>query len=218
MAMTVRVAQASGNNFPAHSLFVTSALKQPDISRGGGMARVTELPQFRPVWIWDITDRVGWGLANRRADVQLVQLSINKLIPKLGLVDFSKPQAMGPMGRTHAPLQPLKVDGLVGNKTANAIASYIRRKGNTADQAIDPVYPLLGRLGGDPIGRVSWHCRPFISGRCSSSTRTIFRPMAVSSTKANFRSRCRGKWLSPERDALAFARAALHLISFAAVV
>jgi hypothetical protein len=152
MAMTVRVAQASGNNFPAHSLFVTSALKQPDISRGGGMARVTELPQFRPVWIWDITDRVGWGLANRRADVQLVQLSINKLIPKLGLVDFSKPQAMGPMGRTHAPLQPLKVDGLVGNKTANAIASYIRRKGNTADQAIDPVYPLLGRLGGDPIG------------------------------------------------------------------
>ncbi|WEX10865.1 hypothetical protein [Chelativorans sp. AA-79] len=116
------------------------------------MARVTELPQMNPVWIWDITDRVGWGLTNRRADVQLVQLSINKLLPKLGLVDFRKPQGMGPMGKTHAPLRPLKVDGYLGNETANAIASYIRHKGHTNDQAIDPVYPLLSRLHGDPVG------------------------------------------------------------------
>jgi hypothetical protein len=118
------------------------------------MARVTEFPStFRPIWIWDITDKVGWGLVNRRADVQLVQLSINKLIPKLGLVDYRRKPSPGPlpgMG-VYPPLAPLKVDGLMGNETANAIKSYTALKGNTTDQAVDPVYPLLARLHGDPV-------------------------------------------------------------------
>ena len=120
----------------------------------GIMARVTEFsPTFRPIWIWDLTDKVGWGLVNRRADVQLVQLSINKLIPKFGLIDHRKKAGPGPLPGigVYAPLAPLKVDGYMGNETANAIKSYITHKSITTDQAIDPVYPLLARLKGNPI-------------------------------------------------------------------
>src|SRR5262245_32762815 len=105
-----------------------NAVRRWQVGDRGHVARATEFsPVFRPIWIWDLTDKVGWGLVKRRADVQLVQLSINKLIPKLGLVDFRKKGGTGPLPGMigHPPLGALKVDGYTGNETANAIRSYI---------------------------------------------------------------------------------------------
>jgi hypothetical protein len=134
------------------------------------MARVTELNNgFSPIWIWDLTDRVGWGLRNLRPDVQLVQFAINKLIPKLGLIDRRKMlQNFGPGMQTFAPLAPLKPDGFMGTETANAINSYVSTLGSR-DQAIDPVYPLLDRMHGDPTGGA------FLTAFMKIGQRTMFR-------------------------------------------
>jgi hypothetical protein len=133
------------------------------------MARVTELDGFKPIWIWDLTDRVGWGLKNLRADVQLVQLHINKLIPKLHLLDFRHPQGSLGAGMTsYAALSPLAVDGYIGNETANAIRSYLVTRPGVKDQAIDPVYPLLSRLKGDPTNP------GVIAGAQAITRRTMF--------------------------------------------
>lgn len=120
------------------------------------MARITELgDRFKPVWIWDVTDRVGWGMPNQRGDVQLVQLSINKLIDKLRLTDRRKRlNTMGPGLSQFAPLQPLVLDGFFGKETANAISSYLGRVGGfrPSDEIVDPVHPLLQGMRGDPTG------------------------------------------------------------------
>jgi hypothetical protein len=120
------------------------------------MARVTEFPSkgsFGTLFIFDLTERVGFGMKNNKGDVQLVQLSLNRLIGKFDLRDFRKPQQGGPVGAVFAPLKPLNVDGFFGKETANAIESYLKVPSSptSPDRVIDPVHPLVNGLNGDPI-------------------------------------------------------------------
>ena len=116
------------------------------------MARLTDMPDGVPVQIFDVGDRVGWKLANKLEDVQLVQFAINKVAPKLGLVDRRKLiHNFGAEFREYAPLAPLVVDGKLGTETANAITSYQAdikfRFGTTPDNVVDPVYTTTAKMG-----------------------------------------------------------------------
>lgn len=117
------------------------------------MARVTNLPGFmmHPVWIWDLDKQIGWGLANRRSDVMLVQVALNRVMKQLHLADARKKPTWGPLGAEYPDLAYLKPDGLWGNETYNAVATYQRRAGSS-DGMVDPVYPLFVNLSGDPTG------------------------------------------------------------------
>jgi hypothetical protein len=123
------------------------------------MARITEMPAFMltPVWIWDLDQQVGWGYANRRDDVMLVQVALNRVMKQLGLVDTRKKGNIGPMGPEYPDLALLKTDGKLGTETQNAIIAYQRLTGSS-DGLVDPVHPLLKNISGDPTGGqlMSW--------------------------------------------------------------
>lgn len=122
---------------------------------GQDMAQITDMPPMflRPVQIFDVTGKVGWGLHNSIEDVQLVQYAINKLAPKLGLLDFrKKTSSSGPGLNSYSHLAALTPDGKMGPETANAIASYQIYTHATPDNTVDPVYVLFDRLHGNPIG------------------------------------------------------------------
>jgi len=127
------------------------------------VAQLTRMPpMFLPVEIIDVSLGVGFGRPNDRADVQLVQFGLNKIMSAPGgagqLPDLSKRGVPSPAGGTVSPpLPPLVVDGIFGNKTFAALKAYQAAVigGGTAllpDGAADPVHAQLAQLGGDPIG------------------------------------------------------------------
>jgi hypothetical protein len=116
------------------------------------MAQTTAFPpnttrDFGTAWIWDLTDRIGWGMPNGRADVQLMQYHINDLIPKLGMKDMRKRT-----GKGFATLAYLVVDGYWGSETHNALESYLTLGSSpySPDKIMDPVYTAFHYLHGDP--------------------------------------------------------------------
>ncbi len=117
------------------------------------MARITSMPTFmlRPVWIWDLDQSVGWGRANMRDDVLLIQVMLNRVMRQLGLTDGRKRTDpwMGP-DSAHPDLAFLKTDSKFGPETHYAIRTY-QARGGTVDGAADTVYPLLQNPGSDPL-------------------------------------------------------------------
>ncbi|HEY2015475.1 MAG TPA: hypothetical protein VGH38_18345 [Bryobacteraceae bacterium] len=114
---------------------------------------------------------VGQSQVNRRADVQLVQAHINELIVHLGLQDLRKGKP-GPLGLEYPPLKQLEEDGWWGPETAAAVHSYQSsasfRHGCARDGRVDPAYPLLDQLKGDPTGY------GYMSAYFNIQKRTIF--------------------------------------------
>jgi hypothetical protein len=130
------------------------------------MAQVTEFPsshsfQFVASWVWDLTDRIGWGMPNGRADVQLMQYHLNDLIPKMDLRDYRKRTPSG-----FAKLGFLVVDGYWGKETANALDSYLTLGSSpkSPDRVLDPVYKAIHYLHGDPLSG-GLHGRDLIRNR-----------------------------------------------------
>ncbi len=117
------------------------------------MAQVTNLTSLgtRPIWMYDVTARVGPGLGNQRDDVALVQLAINAIMRSKNLRDSRArfdPRPTNPLSNIshgYPLLSFLVVDGYFGPETSNAVITYQRANGNVCDGIIDPVYPLIGK-------------------------------------------------------------------------
>jgi hypothetical protein len=113
------------------------------------MVQTTHMPTGRPVWIWDVSQSVGWVKPDDRSDVGLVQLLINRIVRVKDLRDSRGKYYQGPddpmFGRVHGyPLLDfLEVDGWFGPETANAINAYQAATPYFRDGVVDPVYPLI---------------------------------------------------------------------------
>ena len=116
---------------------------------GDAMVQTTNFTSGRPIWIWDVSQSVGWVKPNKRSDVALVQLLINRVMRYEDLRDSRKRYYQGPddplRGRYHGypPLDFLEVDGWFGPETSNAINAYQAASPYFRDGVVDPVYPLV---------------------------------------------------------------------------
>jgi hypothetical protein len=122
------------------------------------MARITEMPRgILPLWIHDVTHPVSWKWFCYRDDVLLLQYALNKFMAKKKLTDFNAKPTIGPMGREWAPMAPLVVDGIFGNKTHGALTSYHRTGCTSVDGDVDPVYKYISGRTGDPVSPRNIH-------------------------------------------------------------
>jgi peptidoglycan hydrolase-like protein with peptidoglycan-binding domain len=83
-----------------------------------------------PKWyteFFDVTGTVGWGCKNHKDDVMLVQLLLRRHY-----------MYRSNLGLSTKPALIVKVDGIFGDKTAEAIVAYQRHGGTLVDGKVDP--------------------------------------------------------------------------------
>lgn len=117
------------------------------------MARITNMPRgVLPMWIHDVSHPVSWKWFQYRDDVMLVQYALNKVMAKNSIPDLKAKPAPGPLGPEYPPLAPLKVDGIYGPKSHEAVLNYQRsRSAMLADGDVDPLYKYIAGMIPDPV-------------------------------------------------------------------